>query len=489
MTEDMRVVGWIVQRVLYAAWVALMILIPLFGFWLASSLAAYEDASQWIALLVGLLLFPIVPVGWDLLFVWRRARRKAIDKLILTRLDRLVVRTVLVNGLFVGVMIWRAPHTAFRALAVRGDWILDGRGGPAADAVRGFLLGIADRFEQRWHRATDHYGSSDKPPPEPAPEPVPPPTPFVVNPIKPVDPNGWPLPAVADPIVTDIPDDAQTSIDAVGKYFAARITDPRKLAKALHDYIVLRLHYDVATLRTILEKTPGELPSQEAEAVFAARTGVCEGYARLYVALGKAAGLEVAYITGYIRDAERRVDESGTDDTIKAALEGIGHAWNAVKIDGAWLLVDTTWDDPVTKSGEQKLESTYLFTPPRVFAYDHFPEESAWQLVDKPISVGDFVRQPMLSPYVGALGVVLEEPMRSQVTVDGELEIVLENPFGATLDVSVGNADECRHLQDGMKLTFTCSIPAGPHEVRLFGAPGAHATELRSFGSILVNGR
>ena len=480
----LRVAGWLVGRIAYAGWVALMILIPLFGFWLASSLAAYSDASQWLALVVGLLLFPIVPVGWDLLFVWRRGRRKDATKPILTRLDRLVLRTLIINGLFLGIMMWRAPHTSFRALAVRGDWILDGRDGPAADAVRGFLLGLADRFEQRWHHATDRYGTSDKPPPEP-------PTPLVVGPIQPADPNGWPLPAVADPIVTSIPDDAQPSVEAVGKYFAERITDKRKLVKALHDYIVLRLHYDVPTSKLSDEESRTLRPSQEADAVFAARTGVCEGYARLMVALGKAAGLEVAFITGYIRDAERRVDESGTDDTITAALEGNLHAWNAVKIDGSWLLVDTTWDDPVSSSGEQSLQSTYLFTPPRMFAYDHLPQEPAWQLVASPISAGDFARQPMLSPYIGTLGVVLEAPARSQVTVDGELEITLDNPFGATLDVDVvGQELPCaRTGGTGMTVTMTCKIPAGQHEVRLFGAPGANATMLRSFGSILVNGR
>jgi len=67
--------------------------------------------------------------------------------------------------------------------------------------------------------------------------------------------------------------------------------------------------------------------------VFAARTGVCAGYAKLMVALGKAAGAEIAYVTGYIRDPARRTTAEGTDDTIKSALEGYSHAWNAAKID------------------------------------------------------------------------------------------------------------------------------------------------------------
>src|SRR4051812_35787617 len=88
-----------------AGWVSTMVLIPLFGFWLASSLASYRNASQWLALLGGLALFPLLPVGWELFFVWRRSKRPP-SKAILTGLDRLVLRTLIVNGVFLAGMMW-----------------------------------------------------------------------------------------------------------------------------------------------------------------------------------------------------------------------------------------------------------------------------------------------------------------------------------------------------------------------------------------------
>jgi len=108
------------MSVLRAAWIGAMVATPLFGFWLASSLAAYRNASQWLALLAGLLLFPIVPAGWELFARWRRSKQPA-TRPILTGLDRLVLRTLVINGVFLAAMLWRAPETAFRALAVRGD--------------------------------------------------------------------------------------------------------------------------------------------------------------------------------------------------------------------------------------------------------------------------------------------------------------------------------------------------------------------------------
>src|SRR3569623_1868758 len=329
--RPVRIAGWVVVRLLHAAWVALMIATPLFGFWLASSLAAYKNASQWLALVVGLLLFPLLPVGWELFFEWRRDKAK---KPILTRIDRLVLRTLIINGLFLGAMLWRAPQLAFRAIAVRGDWILDGQDGPIAQPARV--------------------------------------TPGA--PSQPKHPNGWPLPEEPDELATSIPDADQTDVAAVGRYFASRITAPHRLAKALHDYVVLRLSYDTPT-SLLKGEDLARRPSQEADAVFAAKTAVCEGYARLYTALGKAAGLDVAFVTGYIRDAHRRPSaDAVSDEAVKQALEGFLLAWNAVKLDGQWVLVDTTWDDPVSSDGKENYSTTYLFTPPNLFVYDHLPE-------------------------------------------------------------------------------------------------------------------
>src|SRR5687767_6281404 len=101
-----KAAGLVFVHLLRALWVATMVLTPLFGFWLASSLAAYQNATQWLALLVGLLLFPLLPVGWELFYAWRRRRQETPKKAILTRLDRLVLRTLVINGVFLVCMMY-----------------------------------------------------------------------------------------------------------------------------------------------------------------------------------------------------------------------------------------------------------------------------------------------------------------------------------------------------------------------------------------------
>lgn len=468
---------WTLTRLV---WIAAMVAAPLFGFWLASSLAAYNNASQWLALGVGLLLFPIVPFGWEAFGAWRRSRQKAPRKQILTRLDRLVLRTLVINGLFLGGMATFGRQVALQAVAQRGDWMFDGYAGSAAETFRGWLLGLADQLES--HHQEQHFGTSDKAPEKPQPKPETP----TADQAQPV----WPQPNAADPAVTDMPQDVQGSIDSVGVYLREHFPDPRARTKAIHDYVVLRLTYDQSTFHAIVDHT-GEPAPQDAQSVFAARTGVCEGYARLMVALGKAADVEIAYITGSIRDASRRVAE-GDDATVKAALEGYGHAWNAVKLDGHWELIDATWDDPT--GGPPRLRSTYLFVPPRLMLLNHLPDDPAWQLVDKPMSAGEFVREPMMSPDIGRFGLTLVDPTRAQVSVDGEIAITLDNPKKASVmaearvDGSRGEGKDCEVASIDRRTLIHCKLGDGAYEIQLFaGEPGA--VQLEYVGSLLANSR
>ncbi|MCA9636489.1 MAG: hypothetical protein KC420_10730, partial [Myxococcales bacterium] len=72
-------------------------------------------------------------------------------------------------------------------------------------------------------------------------------------------------------------------------------------------------------------------PDQRAETVLRTGLGVCAGYSNLIKAIGDVTGDEIVVVTG---------DSRG----IGGEISGGGHAWNAAKIDGAWHLVDSTWD-------------------------------------------------------------------------------------------------------------------------------------------------
>ena len=439
------------------AW-ALIIATPLLGVWVASSLAAYANARVSWVVASGLLLFPGFPLAWVGLSEWRRRARGVSRPHILTFGDRLILRTLLLNVGFLVVLIAARPKVAFIALSARGDWFLGDHHGKVAEAVRRGAFKLAGSLE--WLYDATHPNPYEQYKPQNQEKPTPPPEPSTTSTNKPettapAKPRMWPTPHAVHPVVTTIPPEEETSIESVGKYIASREKDPVLRVKALHDYVADRIAYDGPAYRS------GNIPQEDgdATATFARKLGVCAGYAQLLTALGKASGDEIAYVVGNVRTSESPVD-------------GSPHAWNAAKIDGLWYLIDPTFDAGYLDGStfHKHYTSDYLFTPPDVFGVSHFPEDAAWQLRNKPVSRGDFIRQPMMQPAFYARGMKLDAPDRSQVTVDGTFHIRLRNPSTHLLvdyrSSGAGQGTSCR--VDGLEHA-SCDLPTGKWDVLLFG--------------------
>src|SRR5262245_17946454 len=103
---------------------------------MASSLAAYRNGPVWLAVGCGLLLFPVLPLAWEARARRRLARDKREPSKTFTTWDRVVLRTLAVNVLFMAALLACFPAAAFAALSTRGDWFLHGRRDPGAEEAR-----------------------------------------------------------------------------------------------------------------------------------------------------------------------------------------------------------------------------------------------------------------------------------------------------------------------------------------------------------------
>jgi transglutaminase-like putative cysteine protease len=482
--------------------------VPCFGVWTASSLAAYWNGPVWGVCLAGLLLFPIGPVLWELRAARRRARRRKarsgsfLDDLnrrnrpSLTWGDRLMLRTITLNGAFLAAMLLLWPSTAYTALSGRGDWMLDGRHDPVSVMLRDGLHTAADRLEFLFQEDDTYDGLQETPDAPVPPPPPPPPAPIVEAPPAPLPapapapsveapavslvppPLDWPIAETPHPAVGRVPDAADDSITALGTWLKTEFPEPRERVRVMHDWIADHVAYDVASLDdgTYVRK-------QSSETVFARRKGVCAGYANLMVALGDVTGDEIVYVTGDTRE----------DD---GSIKGTGHAWNAVRIDGTWWLLDVTWDAG-SRGDDGRFRkdygTDYLFTPPEVFLTTHLPDDPRWQLMPTPISRGAFTRLPMMSADFYAQGLAFDTEMRSQVTVEGQLDLTLDNPHHKSLAVSYtprggGAKERCKvrgQLTD--TVTATCFFDRrGTWDVVLYTADERYVTHW-SVGRIEVN--
>ncbi|MCH9688753.1 MAG: transglutaminase [Deltaproteobacteria bacterium] len=469
----------------WAAWVAgwsfklgfaaVALLLPLSGVWIASSLAAHHDGPLWASLVAGALCFPVLPLAWDLVAGWRRSRAGAPRPRVLTGFDRLLLRTLAVNVVFVGGLLAVFPASTYEALSTRGDWMLRGSQASWANSTRSTLFGVAERMQ--WlHEATHENAYEDLIDPSltqtkdgTAPEAgrtldrTTPSTP-AVSPDDLLRADGWPFAPTLHPLVASMPSEAETSIESVARYIVDNEADPVQRVKALHDYVASRVAYDVPALEA------DRFPPQDAAAVFSRGTAVCAGYAALLAALGDAAGIEIVVVVGDARDSD-------------GLFDGRGHAWNAINIDGKWFLVDATWDaGHVSGSGfVEDYDAGYFMTPPEVFVASHMPDDPKWQLLPAALSHGDFLRQPHLRPSFAALGLELVEPRRARhdVRQGDQLTLNFTNPNGFALSGSVRSTDDgdsshrrCKTNQERTTMVCTFDDP-GRRLIALFGPEGA----------------
>lgn len=484
-------------------WSLTVILIPLIGVWVASSLAAFHNGPTWAVVTAGALLFPVLPLLWE----WR-AYNKYLAKQkdpenpkprILTFWDRMILRTLLLNLVFLGGLLAWFPSEGFTAISTRGDWMLQSQQTKEAKLVRKVLFTSAQGLEWLYELSQNNpYDVDDegkdkplpKPPPKPAPKPTPEPdttkkpdSKQKPNPIKkpdtpkPSKTQLWPMSNTIHPVVRQIPASAETSVESVAKYIGQRVTDPVQRVKALHDYVADRIAYDAESLAR------GIYPSYDPEVVLKRRKGVCAGYAKLLVALGKHTGDDIRYVTGKSRDLGGNVG-------------GAGHAWNAAKIKGNWYLIDATWNaGSVNGTTFKKSYGTdYLFTPPEVFGMDHFPKKQEWQLRHNPITRGEFMRQPVLKPRFFANGLKLLSPKRSQITVGKSVTIELDNPRNYQVIASLmikgtrKRVGRCDTTGERTK-RITCRIPSsGTYQVYMFSKK-ARSGSYPFVGQIEVNSR
>lgn len=128
---------------------------------------------------------------------------------------------------------------------------------------------------------------------------------------------------------------------------------------AIHDYIVNTTSYDYERLSS------GTIPdsSYTAAGVLINKIGVCEGYSEATKLLLNLIGIECEIVTGL-------------------AGNNVPHAWNIVKIDGAWYMLDTTYDDPITFDGNgnrvETLSYDYFNVTSNTLMKDHSWEMNKW---------------------------------------------------------------------------------------------------------------
>lgn len=114
-------------------------------------------------------------------------------------------------------------------------------------------------------------------------------------------------------------------------------TDDFEKAKYIYDVLILRTEYE-----------QGSADSQTICSVLLNQRSVCQGYAKTFQYLCQLAGIPAMLVTGDVN--------------------GEGHAWNIVFLDGDWYYIDPTWGD----ASYQREEGEETPTLTETVNYDYF---------------------------------------------------------------------------------------------------------------------
>lgn len=198
---------------------------------------------------------------------------------------------------------------------------------------------------------------------------------------------------------------------AFGRRLGALGKDATEKARAVFRWIADNVAYDLDML-----KAKNMAAFEDPVRVLNTRKTICTGYARIYDAMAKGAGLECEIISGW---------------SPQSKTKGPDHSWNAVKADGKWKLVDAGWAAgmEIGDKWEKRFSEGWFFPEPKTFLVSHFPTHPAWQLVDPPWSKARYDSMPRMWTGFFDLGLKLDSHLDKTIhPVAGQIRLQIQVP-------------------------------------------------------------
>ncbi|TVZ56947.1 transglutaminase superfamily protein [Lutibacter sp. Hel_I_33_5] len=143
---------------------------------------------------------------------------------------------------------------------------------------------------------------------------------------------------------------------------------------------------------------------------FRNKTGVCEEYAQAFKKVGDLLGLETEVITGNVRIS---------GEEIGVIPQNSNHAWNAVKLNNKWIILDATWAAGYENNGKwiRDFNSYFWNIPADNIFKTHLPEDSLWILRFGRISKEEFYNQPIYNQKFLNYDLTLVSPLKGIIDI------------------------------------------------------------------------
>jgi transglutaminase/protease-like cytokinesis protein 3 len=250
------------------------------------------------------------------------------------------------------------------------------------------------------------------------------------------------------------------------KITKAYTTDFEKV-QAIYYWITHNLEYDYKHVVKMAEAGPDRTKYQpheiqakiDAEIDYALKRkrGICQNYAFLFEVLCEHAGIEAEFIGGWSKTGPGT--NSGNLQT---------HAWNAVKLDDAWQLVDATYGAGYLdqeRDFQYKFDPNFFCTDHALFLLGHYPKDETWQLTDTLLSLEVFETYPYVGSGLLEYGIKDLTPLAKDISITRSETLVIRFQSSKPVTNLV-----CRHTTTGQPVPMRVSNDDLNYTVQVAGS-------------------
>ncbi len=159
----------------------------------------------------------------------------------------------------------------------------------------------------------------------------------------------------------------------------------KEKVRAIFVWIATNIEYNYVAFQNNVELV------QNVNEVLVSGKALCYGYSLLFQEFCKQADVKCEIIEGYAK---------GLGYTKGDKFEKPNHAWNAVKFDDGWYLMDVTWASGAPRQlnrGKKIIDlENFFMADPTEFIKTHLPEDPTWQLLGEKQTLEEFEKDRML---------------------------------------------------------------------------------------------
>ncbi len=169
--------------------------------------------------------------------------------------------------------------------------------------------------------------------------------------------------------------DSISDLNSLAHFINQSFSDEESKCRGIFKWISFHIDYDINSMYTLNFKASKQ---DVLGSLMKDKKAICLGYSYLFDTLCKLTQINSVIITGSTKQSW--------------FPEPAGHAWNAVKINNKWSLVDVTWGSGslLNKKFVRKINDKYFIASGKDLSNSHHPIDPIWQLMEYPISLDNF---------------------------------------------------------------------------------------------------